>query len=558
MAFVLEKDEEVVDEAPKGRFVLEKEEKPIKSLRQKGAEAILSTIGPGADVAKGLTRGGAGFLGSLVDLASSVGPYLGDLATAVGPYLGGAGASKTFSPERTEAFQQAFGSEGLKEKLGQFGVTAPETALGRFGERLGGYGPFAMSPAALIGAGAGQVAQELGAPEGVQLLAELLAPLGKTIGRGVAAVPRAIKEYAKAKPTTLASGLEKPLAAEVPTTLTKLAKQTPGMQEKSLEQLGSQAEGILEKIKQKVPSYSKFAEGFEFEKYHEKIFDDVKNLAKGYTKPLKTNSITNFQTTTKNELEKIPNPTLGQKKSLKQINSFLVNPKNKLEDLLNVYRNLNSEIGDISVTQMTRGKMSDYRKFLDNYKDKIVETFKSDLGPNKFNKLFETANKSYTEYQNILDLEQKLKPITGDKLEFSDYKKLANNRLAPQLKKIVGKEITNDIQTLARDVLEVKDVLKSVKAKDFLTNTEKLGGTAVFLLNSLIPGLPIPATSTLFGIKAVAGAGRYGLGYILTKPSRLKNFREAMKSAKKLDFPGFKTAIIPIIRDMESEEETLD
>lgn len=542
MAFVLEKNEEVVDEAPKGRFVLEKEEKPVKSLRQKGAEVILSTIGPGADVAKGLTRGGAGFLGSLVDLAS-----------AVGPYLGGVGAYKPTAPEDAEAFQEAYGSAGLKEKLGQLGVTAPETAIGRFGERLGGYGPFAMSPAALVGAGAGQFAQELGAPEGVQLLAELLAPLGKTIGRGVATLPRAIKEYAKAKPTLLASGLEKPLAAEVPTTLTKLAKQTPGMQEKSLEQLGSQAEGILEKIKQKVPSYSKFAEGFDFKKYHEKIFDDVKNLAKDYTKPLKTNSITNFLTTTKNELEKIPNPTLGQKKSLKQINSFLVNPKNKLEDLLNVYRNLNSEIGDISVTQMTRGKMSDYRKFLDNYKDKIVETFKSDLGPNKFNKLFDTANKSYTEYQNILDLEQKLQPITGDKLGFSDYKRLANNKLAPKLNKIVGKEITNDIQGLARDVLEVQDVLKSVKAKDFLTNTKTLGTSAIFVLNSLIPGI-----AKLAGIKAAVEAGRYGLGYILTKPSRIKNFKEAMKSAKKLDFPGFKTAMIPIIRDMESEEETLD
>jgi len=544
MAFVLEKDEEVVDEAPKGRFVLEKEEKPVKSLRQKGAEAILSTIGPGADVAKGLTRGGAGFLGSLVDLAS-----------AVGPYLGGAGVYKPTAPEDAQAFQEAYGSAGLKEKLGQLGVTAPETALGRFGERLGSYGPFAMSPAALVGAGAGQFAQELGAPEGVQLLAELLAPLGKTISRGVATVPRAIKEYAKAKPTTLASGLEKPLAAEVPTTLTKLAKQTPGMQEKSLEQLGSQAEGILEKIKQKVPGYSKFAEGFDFGKYHEKIFDDVKNLAKDYTKPLKTNSITNFLTNTRNELEKIPNPTLGQKKSLKQINSFLVNPKNKLEDLLNVYRNLNSEIGDISVTQMTRGKMSDYRKFLDNYKEKIVETFKSDLGPNKFNKLFDTANKSYTEYQNILDLEQKLQPITGDKLGFSDYKRLANNKLAPKLNKIVGKEITNDIQGLARDVLEVQDVLKSVKAKDFLTNTKTLGTAAIFVLNSLIPGI-----AKLAGIKAAVAveAGRYGLGYILTKPSRIKNFREAMKSAKKLDFPGFKTAMIPIIRDMESEEETLD
>lgn len=540
MAFVLVKDEEPVDETPKSRFVLE-EEKP-KSLGQKGAEAILNTIGPGADVAKGLTRGGAGFLGSLVDLASAVGPYLG------GPFK-----SKTFSPERTETFQQAFGSEGLKEKLGQLGVTAPETALGRFGERLGGYGPFAMTPAALIGAGAGQLAEELGAPGGVQLLAELLAPNARAIGRGVAAVPRAIKEFAKAKPSTYASGLEKPLAAEVPTTLTKLAKQTTGMQEKSLEQLGTQAEGILEKIKQKVPGYAKFSEGFDFGKYHEKIFDEVKDLAKNYIKPLKTNTITNFLINTKNELEKIPNPTLGQKKSLKQINSFLVNPKNKLEDLLNVYRNLNSEIGDISVTQMTRGKMSDYRKFLDNYKEKIVETFRSDLGPNKFNKLFDTANKSYTEYQNILDLEQKLQPITGDKLGFSDYKKLANNKLAPKLNKIVGKEVTNDIQGLARDVLEVQDVLKSVKAKDFLTNTKTLSAPAIYFLNSFVPGI-----AKIAGVKVALDAGRYGLGYILTKPSRIKNFREAMKSAKKLDFAGFKTAMMPIIRGIESEEESED
>jgi hypothetical protein len=538
MAYVLE--EELY--SPKSQFVLEEETyKPPKTVAQKGTESLLSMIGPGADVAKGIASGLGGFGGSLVDLAS-----------ALEPYLGGVGFRKG-DRQQAEEFQKSFGREGVLEKLSELGVK-PETAIGRTAERFGSYGPFGLAAPipSLISAAVGQGLQELGAPEIVQLLGEVVAPSAKSIAQGARAIPTAIKEFAKSKPATLASGIEKPLAAEVPTTLAKLAKQTPGMQEKSLEQLGTQAEGILEKIKQKVPGYAKFAEGFDFKDFHEKIFGEVKDLAKNYTKPLKTNSITNFLTTTKNELEKIPNPTTGQKKSLKQINSFLSNPKDKLEDLLNVYRNLNSEIGDIPVTQMTRGKMSDYRKFLDNYKDKIVETFKSDLGPNKFNKLFDTANKSYNEYQNILALEQKLQPITGEKLGFSDYKRLANNKLAPKLNKIVGKELAGEIQGLARDVIEVQDVLKSVKAKDFLSNTKTLGAGATYALGALFPSKVL----SLLGVKSAVEAGRYGLGYILTKPSRIQAFKKVTDAIKNLDFPKFKDALGPLVRMMESDEET--
>lgn len=569
MAFVLVKDEEPVDETPKSRFVLE-EEKP-KSLGQKGAEAILNTIGPGTDVAKGLTRGGVGFLGSLVDLAS-----------AVGPYVGGAGTYKPTSPEERESFQKAYGSEGLKEKLGQLGVTAPETALGRLGERLGGYGPFAMTPAALVGAGAGQLAEELGAPGGVQLLAELLAPNAKALGRGVAAVPRAIKEFAKAKPSTYASGLEKPLAAEAPGFFTRMAKQLPESLQGSLENLTTQADALLEKIKQKVPGFAKFAEGFDFEDYHNKIFDEVGEIAKNYETPLNTNNIYNFLSQTREKLLKMNFTTPGIEKVLKKVNTliskqqknaikeanvfykknygrkptqkeikqFSSNPKNKLIDLYNDFRNINRELKDILLTKSSRGAMGEYKKFLDAYKQQIIGAFDSNLGPkNKFNNLFKTSNKSYTEYQNILSLEKLLSPITGGKFGFADWAKLAKNKNLPLLEKIVGKDIAGEINLLSRDVLDAQKSLKSVKAKDFLTSASEAG-----LLKYVFSFIG----QKLGGVKLVGDVVRYGMGSLLTKPSRIKNFREAMKSAKKLDFAGFKTAMMPIIRGIESEEESED
>lgn len=571
MAFVLEKDEEALEETPKSRFVLEKEEKPIKSSRQKETEAILSAIGPGADFAKGLVRGVGQFGGSVVDLISKLAPYMPGIQFS----------SREEQQKAAEELGKTFGRESITQKLASLGVQEPETVLGRTAQRLSSYGPFALGAGfvpSLISAGAGQLAEELGAGEGLQTAVELGAPFAKTIGRAVSKMPEAVKTFLKTKPGTYASGLEKPFVSEAPEILKKVSKVVPEQKEQSINFLGSQAETILEKIKNKLPQYSKYAEGFDFKGYHDEIFKDVQSIAKNFKGSIDTEPLLRFLNKQKIELQKIPNPTQGQKNSLKQIIQYLKSQRikytpselaiakrfgqklpiykgeDKLDTLLKVYRNLNVELGEILEKKLTSGKLPQYKKFLGDYKDEITKLFDSQLGPrNDFNVLFKTSNKSYADYQKIEELEKLLQPSTGEKLLPNDWTRLAKNKETPKLEKAVGKSMASEIQGLARDITDAQKNISKLKSAKTLTDLKEGPAVAVALATVAFPALR-PLLAKGIGLEV----GRRGIGYILLKPSRIQAYKNAVNALKNGDVKSYKNYLGPIIKAVGGEEKEED
>jgi len=579
MGFTLVDTENLEEQDSLGKYTLVDEVyKPPKTSTQKGAEAILSAIGPGADVAKGLVRGLGQFGGSVVDLFSQLGTLAEQSRLA---------KAMRRRPEELdlEKLGKSYGSEALTEKLASLGVQEPETVLGRTAQRLGSYGPFAVSSPllSLAQAGVGQLAEELGAGEGLQTAAEIATPFAGGAAKSLAKIPSAIRAVKSniGNVSKYASGLEKPLAAELEGKLLKRAGViSPERKTSTLDLISEKASDILEKIKSKLPDYDKFIEGFDFKEYHKNLFSEVQDIAKLHKEPIKVDSFINFLVKKQRELQKIPNLVEGEKKALEQIKGFLNKQRRKLtplekkeitiakklgtytpdmevkykptmslEILEKSYRNLNSELGDILLTKSLKGKQKEFADFINESKNQITNIYESQLGPNnKFVKLFKTSNKSYENYQRILDLEKNLQTIVGTEFKPNDWVKLAKNTNTDKLIKIVGKEMTKEIQQLALDVMDAQKSIKKIKnSESFLKGTKLLGGLALGLFSKFV--------STPIGLSVAGGdLARYGLGYILTKPSRIKAFRAGINELKKGNFVGYKNALAPLIRDMENED----
>jgi len=575
MGFTLVNTENLEEQDSLGKYTLVDEVyKPPKTSTQKGADAILSAIGPGADIAKGLVRGVGQFGGSVVDLISKLAPYMPGIQFS----------SREEQQKAAEELGKSFGREGITEKLASLGVQEPETVLGRTAQRLGSYGPFAVSSPllSLAQAGVGQLAEELGAGEGLQTAAEIATPFAGGAAKKLAKIPSAIRALKSniGEVSKYASGLEKPLASELEGSLLKKAGAiTPERKTSTLDLISEKASNILEKIKSKLPKYDKFKEGFNFEEYHKNLFDEVKDIAKFHKEPIKVEPIIKFLEKKKKELLKIPNPVVGERDALKQINGFLNKQRRKLtplekkeitiakklgtytpdmevkykptmslEILEKSYRNLNSELGDIML-KTQKGKQKEFRDFIKEMKNQITNVYDSQLGPNnKFVKLFKTSNKSYENYQKILDLEKNLQPIVGAKFEPNDWVKLAKNTNTNDLTEIVGKEMTKEIQQLALDVMDAQKSISKIKnSEGFIKGMKSVGGLALSLFTTFV--------STPIGLSVAGGdLARYGLGYILTKPSRIKAFRAGINELKKGNFEGYKNALAPLIRDMENED----
>ena len=424
--------------------------------------------------------------------------------------------------------------KGIENILGE-SYGSGEEAVTKFAERAAdiyGRGPFkGMAIPAIAGGAAGQIAEELGAGEGTQQLAEMGGILGPDLARGVVSLAK--------QPRYSKSGLRLPSLAEK--TGEKLrgvkAKVFPGKKQKLLKEISEQAEGVLAKIKsESLPISKEIEEGIDVTARNQKNLANVEKLGNKMTNKVESNLVSDYLNEIESKIQFGGIPTEEQEQILNLVNKY----KSKYGiteggtrfytpgQYVKQFRNINKDLNRLYQTKFVHGERLETMGFYEGLKDKIEKTIEEGT-PTAYSKLFKESNKEFSQLKRLERFEGIFESITADGV--IDPKKLNNyvtsSRKANILRKQIGEEGFNKIKLISKDLSLVQNKLKLVGELGVgdLVKSATTFGVMKFL------GVPFAKTAQI--TNKVTQLGR---GYLLTSPQGARdvsNFLKAVKSGSK-------------------------
>lgn len=494
------------------------------------------------ETGKGLLRlGGRGATSLLAAPSKGIGSLLGLLSKIYPEDTGLRGAPRKGLSAASRFFQETgeAGQEHLKslieEALGT-SYSSGEEALTQFTERVGdiyGRGPFrGMGTSALLGGGAGQLAQELGAPEEIQAGAELFGIVSTDIFKSLSN----LKNFEKIREK---SGLVLPRVVDKTKEGYQLVKGKvfPKAKQKAYDRVSKDATRLIDKIKSnEFPLSVEIEKGIDVESRLNKELGDVDRLASKMDHKIESTYVSDFLNDVEKNLEKVPVPSKEDEEILGLINKYrkrygefngkrFYSPKEYVKQ----YRKINEDATSLYERAYLEGKKRKVRDFYRGLNKEIENTLEAGT-PKDFSNLFKETNAQYHELKNLTSFENLLENVTKDGI--LDSNKLKNIFKSPakskRLRKMLGKDSYDQLRLISDDLGRVKDkvdLLNELNLKEVVKSST---------LTALLAKLGVAkAALPLLGAKK---GGELMYGYFLLNPKGqrdFKNFLRALESGNR-------------------------
>jgi hypothetical protein len=422
----------------------------------------------------------------------------------------------------------------IENALGK-SYTSFEESLAGFGERVAdiyGRGPFkGMALPAAVGGASGQIAEELGASEGTQAIAELAGIFGPDGAKAaVSLIPKALKEKSGLILPKIVEKTKEGFKAIAP-------KVFQGKKEKVYQGVSDQAKTLINKIqREKMPLTKKLEEGIDVEGILNKQLDEVQKIAGEMPHQIESNYLSDYLKKVKKDIRKSPVPTEEQDKILKLVEKYqksygqtegglrFYSP----QEYLKQFRNINKDAKKLYETKLLQGEQRETIGFYEGLKKEISKTF--ELGtPKEFSDLFKATNKEFSELSNINRFETVMEGVTSNGVIDASKlsKKISSQKGSRLLRRQLGKEGFDHLKAISDDLVKVKDKLKLV---------DELGlGSLVksAVAAGVLSKLGVPFAKTAQGGKKLLELGQ---GYMLMNPRGFRdtqNFLKALQSGSK-------------------------
>ena len=470
-------------------------------------------------------------IGGLLQLVSSFGDeeYPGVRALkAAGEYLSdiGKGGQDQMNQYIEDILGQSYGSGE------EFLTKSTERAANIYGQLpLQGLGQ-----ASILGGLSGQLAEAAGAPEPVQIAAEIAGMIAPNIGRAASALIK--------KPVVSESGIQLPKVVEREGAEFGIVKPkvTAARKEKVLEKLDQQAENLISKIKkEKLPIAQEIEKGVDVEARNSINWQKTKDIAKKLPEDIDTTNISNYLENYRNEIEAIPVPTEEQEGILKLIDRYekaykapegttkFFKPEKFVEQRINI----NKDLKKLYETKFIHGERKATQDFYSGLQKQFLKDIENNT-PKAFSDLYKEVNTETSQLKRLEKFESIFESLTDNgrlapkKLETF----LKNPKKINSLKAQIGKDGTDKLKLISKDLASAHkniNLIKSFGILDTLTGAAPLGLLKLLGLTS-VKAAAIPAYKGL----------QLARGYMLTSPQGARNISNFLKSVRS----GSKKAMI--------------
>lgn len=538
----LQKQDEFVFQGIEEQPVSKKAAGVAKGLKFFGAEpspeAVEAVRRPTGLVAKELTGGFAGLPGNIQQLIQS-------LTKVKAPF-------QLPTSEQVKKGFEALAGEQF-EAAGRGEEFAGRTAglLGSLLFPLGGQiQPARSLAAALLGTGAEEAAERIGAPPAAQTAASIVGTLVPFLTRRGGIAPRTRAAQVAEKEAIKAPAAA--VAPKIPRRRLALAKET-GKVRKRAAQFEKSIEKAKDRILESVTPFAKTEqEASKLSEAASKLFKSAEAKADLIKGPVPTSNLQNA--IDKNILRLAKSPALSTEETatlnfLKKIDEGLL-AKNTTENLMAFNKSLNKEINFLKPTSGDKALL--------DVKDALMRDI-SNVGKHnpEFFRDWKKANAAFSEFKRFGKIREVLSPaFTEEGLNFNKFEKLFSNvKKERQLTSLFGKEQFNrlkDISKLGKRGSEIfKDISNDPK---FFRLLDRLGNYAIL-------GAALGRSTGGIGAVVLEKAGvrvlRGYYGRLMTDPNFSKHYLNFLKALKQGSKKGILATSKIVNEDIEKTKKDI-
>ena len=454
--------------------------------------------------------------------------------------------------------------KGGIEKLMGTSYGSGEEALTKFTERVADiYGRLplkGMAVPSILGGAGGQVAEEMGAPPEVQMLAELAGMTTQDIGRGLSSLikkPIGVKAIAPAKE---AIGVTLPKIAEKERKISKVLKPTvlPGAVAKAERKLLQEGEEALQAIKRtKLPIAQQIEEGKPVEEITNKMFKKISSDAETLPGPINTDNMIKAIESKLIKYKKARTPSTTEAQAIKSGESLIKDLRAgdmSMKELVAQYRSNNKTSKSLIEKTLTEGKQPESLEVYQSFNDAIAkEIEKHPEATTLFKRLFKTSNANFTQLRKIDQYESIIKSAVDANGVFSP-KKFSRVFKDPgkvrRLNKIVGIDGVNNLKKVSGDL---------VNAQDALSKIDPLKMKDVFLGSPLLlKYLGIPGGKAVTAAVTLKRGADVAYGYYLMRPQSRVLLNKVTKSIKANKFDQARKAALALETGFKERQKETD